>query len=249
MINRPKAIEDYSGLCFKCIQKKDVVTYRISGRGYGSWFDSFNTKLQLCSACKPEGIEEWFNEDSFNYEMLDDYRYESEEFFKEHGDWIYTENYKYEQNIYDFVDTLPLEGRELFKARCATGACAGYMFGQDWIDYKLGVLPEYKCKEYGYYAPYRLKVARERFELCNEPVNKIYGDGSKGCWCPWMAHGEYGQKAGPNTGDTCYDCEFFCLRYEPIKEMADKKYDKYAEIKRAKAVLERFHEDQEMENK
>lgn len=222
LINRVIAIEDYSGLCFKCLQRKDVTTYSIYGRGYGSWFDNFNTKLQLCDDCKPEGINDWFNENP----TIDDY----------------SEEYKYEQNIYDFIDTLPIEGRELFRGRCASGACAGYMSGQDWIDYELDIMPEWKIREYGYYVPYRLKVAKERFELCNEPVNKIWSDGSKSCYCPFGAHGDWGQKAGRNFGETCYTCEHFCQRYEQIKEMADNKYDKYAKIRAAKALLEREHD-------
>jgi hypothetical protein len=221
MINRPKTIENFENLCFRCLQKQNNINkYFIQGRGYGSSFDEFNTYLQLCNECKKEVKEEWFTEEP---NIIDEY----------------CEDYKFEEDIRKFINTLPLESKELFWSRCTSGSNSQYRFitPQDWIDNQLDILPEWKY--YSRYKPYRLKVARERFELCNEPVNIVYNDDSKGCWCSFHAHGEYGQKADANTGDKCYLCDQFHKRYENIKEMTDKEFKKYEQIRKAKILLEK----------
>lgn len=229
MINRPKAIKDFENLCFKCLQKQNNINkYFLHRSNYGSSFDNNYTHLQLCDECKKEINEEWFKEEP---EIIDGY----------------CADYKYEKDIINFIDNLPLEGQELFWGRCAHGACADHMSGQDWIDRELDILPEWKYKQYSYYVPYRMKVAKERFVLCNEPVNVVYSDSSKGCWCPFGSHGEYEQKV--RAGDRpykCYNCDQFHKRYESIKEMTDKEYKKYEQIRKAKVLLEKEPELNEM---
>lgn len=89
------------------------------------------------------------------------------------------------------------------------------------------------------YIPTRIKISKERFELCNEPVNVIYHDNSKGCRCPFGGHGEYGQKAEHNTTSKCYSCLQFHDRYEEIKEMSKDRYEKYKIVREAQVIMEK----------
>lgn len=226
-MNRPKAIKDYKGMCFKCLQKKDKInTYYLNRSEYGSSFDNIYTYLQICDDCKPEGIEEWFNEEP----EMDDYY----------------ANYKYEKNILEFIKTLPLEGQELFWARCSHGANADYIAGQDWIDYQLDILPHEKCKEYGLYSPQEKKAYQERFPICKHVKIKIYKDGSKGCSCPFGAFGNKdGTAKGHQTQSECYECVNFELREGEIMTV-DLKQE---EIKRIKEQIKRLQKKlEELEN-
>ncbi|MEM5592922.1 hypothetical protein AAHH67_16150 [Niallia circulans] len=124
MTEKILAIDDYDGICFCCLNKNKLglEKYSLYRSEYGSSFDNYYTYLQICDECKPNEIEKWFYEEP----DMDNY---------------YT-NYKYEQNIMDLVETFPLQGQELFWNRCAYGACAHSMESQDWIDDKLGILPD-----------------------------------------------------------------------------------------------------------
>lgn len=202
-----KAIEVHDKLCFKCLKSKDIKRFSITHRGYGSDFDNFNTYIQLCSECKIDGVEKWFNETP----KIDEY----------------VEVYQYEDNIHDFINTLPLEGRELFLNQCASGANSYVMDSQDWIDMELGVLPDEVYEEYGMYSPRQVKAYKERFPTCQHPINIIYKDGSKGCRCPFGAFGNYNQQTSDNIWGACYECPFYKERETPIKEMESDTYNKY----------------------
>lgn len=188
-INRPIAIEDYEGLCFKCLQKKDIQKYSLYRSEYGSSFDNNYTYLQVCKDCEPEKIGDWFGEEP---EMIEDY----------------CVDYKYEKNILDFINTLPIKGRELFWARCSYSACSDDMEGQDWIDYELGILPHERCKEYGYYSPQEIKAHNERFPICNKVKLVVYKDGSIGERCPLGA--------SSSMSEECYLCPAFNERIGEI---------------------------------
>lgn len=88
-------------LCFKCLKQKDnITTYVLKDRGYGSEFDNLDTKLQLCQDClegKHEELEKWFSEKC---------KLDKNEF--------YFEIYKYENELKKFIDSLEIEGQELF---------------------------------------------------------------------------------------------------------------------------------------
>ena len=101
------------------------------------------------------------------------------------------------------------------------------MDAQDWIDYKLNILTHEKCKEYGLYSPQEKQAYKERFPICQHPVNVIFEDESKGCWCPFGAYGEYGQKTGRNLYDGCYECKYFEKRRTPIKYISEKDWIDY----------------------
>lgn len=209
MSKQIKAIENHEGICFKCLNKRDDLNkYSLYRSEYGSSFDNNYTYLQICKDCEPKGMKEWFNEEP---EMIDGY----------------CANYKHEGKILEFVDTLPIEGQELFWNRCAYGACADSMNSQDWIDMKLGILPDEVYEEYGMYSPTTIRLYEERFPTCNHPINKIYNDGSKSCWCVFGASGNYGQKTGCNVSHECAKCEHYVPRYEPIKEMTSNEWEQY----------------------
>jgi hypothetical protein len=207
MTEKVLAIEDYENICFKCLEKKKVEKYHIYRNSYGSSFDNQHTMLQICEECKPEGIKQWFDEEP----VMDEYY----------------AKYTYETNIIDFVNTLPLEGQELFWNRCNGGACAYQMDSQDWIDDKLGILPDEIYEEYSMYSPRQIKAYKERFPVCEYPVNAKFDDDSFGCYCPFGASGNKDQKVDGNISDECYGCEKFKERKSPIKEMDYDTYKKY----------------------
>ena len=207
-MGRPLAIEDYTNMCFKCLQKKSITTYSIAYRGYGSSFDSFNSDLQLCNDCTPENINLWFNENP----TMDGY----------------CERYKYEEKLSEFLNTLPLEGKELFWARYSDEACADYIDGQDWIDYELGILPHEKCKEYGWYSPQEKEAYHKRFSICDKVKFIIYKDNSKGCHCPFGAFGNNdGTSKGHQTQSGCYKCKMFKIRENEIETITREDFDIY----------------------
>lgn len=192
-----KAITDYKGLCFKCLSKDNPVDiFSLSYRGYGSGFDGENTKLQLCKNCQPKDISDWFNEQP---NIIDGY----------------CEDYKYEDNIFEFIKTLPLEGQELFENTCSND---GYnMEAQDYIDMKLGILPDEKYKEYCMYSPSEIKAYEERFPNCKHVEIKVYSDGSKGSKCFMSAFGDGEGNCGSNIADECYLCNYYEERTGEIK--------------------------------
>ena len=115
-----------TGLCMKCLKKHATHVYQIQGRGYGSIFDSTYIKFQVCDDCDNEDFQKWVDEEP----VWNDY----------------CEVYEYENNIKEFIDSLPLESQELFYNRFNS---EGFMEAQDWIDYELGELSEVKCEDYG----------------------------------------------------------------------------------------------------
>lgn len=221
MENKPLAIENPDNVCFNCLKETIVHKIYISALGYGSSFDNFSTRINLCNDCMNLTNHEWWK-----LEIEDD-------------EW--GGSYKYESEILKFVNQMPIQGQELFKARYAYGACAGYMSGQDWIDYELDILPHEKCKEYCMYSPQEIEAYRTRFPICQHPVNRIWKDNSKGCWCPFGASGEYGQKCSEyNISDECYMCKYFKERTLPIRDISGEDCEDYNAYYKAKIMKDEF---------
>lgn len=220
MTNKTLAIEEYKNICFYCLKEKPVKEYYIYGRGYGSSFDNDNTHLQLCQDCRPEGIEDWCNEEP---KMVNGY----------------CEEYIYEDKIFEFVNTFPLQGQELFYNRVSSDGWG--MGSQDWIDMKLGILPDEVYEEYGMYSPRQSKAYNERFSSCEHPVNRIWNDDSKACWCPFGANGEFDQKPNEHNCSTkCYNCNFYKQRETPLKTFDNNTYRKYEKYIRGKLHIEKY---------
>lgn len=206
------AIKNKNTTCMKCLGEFEKLNrYSIYGRGYGSSFDNVSTTLQVCNDCDLPELQDWFDE---QLEMDD-----------------YCENYTYEDKIKEFVDSLPLEGNELFYNTFHSSS-GWSMDAQDWIDIKLGIAPDELYEEYGMYSPSQRKAYKERFPTCENPVNVTYNDGSKGCWCPFGASGKYGQEDSVNISKECNGCTLYKLRETPIKEMNRNTYKKYEEYMR-----------------
>lgn len=118
MKNKIRPIKYSKKICFKCLKKKENIhTYSISYRGYGSGFDNVNTMLQLCDDCNHEELDIWFNEEP---ELI-------------YSCW---EDYKYEDNIFEFINNLPIQGREMFENQCASGACNYSPRYRHWIGFR-----------------------------------------------------------------------------------------------------------------
>lgn len=207
-MNSFKVIEDPKDVCFKCLKKTKVNEIHIAPLGYLSNFDNFGTQINLCDECIATTNPEWWE-----LEIIDD---------GEYGGY-----YKYEKEILNFVKNLPLAGQELFYARFAYGANADYISGQDWIDYKLGVLSHDKCKKYGLYSPDEYRAYEDQFSTCQHVVNIIYEDGSKASRCPFRASGKYGQIPSENISTECYMCKYYAKRKIPIKDIQHEDWNDY----------------------
>lgn len=190
MDKKIKFVKYSENLCFKCLKEKENIhSYRLAYRGYGSLFDSFNSIIQLCDECNCLELNLWTNETP----TMNDY----------------CEEYQHEEKIFDFIDTLPVQGRELFDNQCSDGACAHYINSQDWIDIELGIAPDSVYKENGLYSPSERTAYEERFPTCENVYLKTYKDGSASCQCKFGAHGEKDGSCGPNISDKCYTCNHY----------------------------------------
>lgn len=134
------AVTDHT-LCMKCLEKKATVVHKMINRGYGSCFDSLESKLQLCDDCDDDKYYKWFNQ----ADTMEDF-------------W---ENYKYEDEIKRLIDALPLESQELFW-NTFDERHDWDMEQQDWIDNKLGELSKERCEHYG--LPYKRKVTSDAID-------------------------------------------------------------------------------------
>lgn len=203
MIDKPKAIENPEDVCFKCLGEfieKDLHKIIIPEMGWGSGFDMWSTRINLCKDCASVYTDpRWW--------QLEEVESESDI----GGIW-----YKYEDEIFDFVGTLPMESQELFWNRYSTDSYT--MESQDWIDYELDLLPHEKCKEYGIYSSEERQAYQEKFPMCSNVKIVVYEDGSRGSRCPFMAFGNsYGATKGHQTQSECYKCVAFEKREGEIE--------------------------------
>lgn len=191
------AIKNTKDLCYKCLKKSNnIKTISIGEMGYGSNFDSFGTSLQLCEDCYAESQK--------NVSIWD---------MK-----IVNNRYEYENQISDFLQSLPLESRELVYNSLAYGANACYTIdSQDWIDFELDELPHKKCQRYGLYSPDEIKAYEERFPNCANVCIKEYRDGSRGSYCDYGALGDSDGKCGLNVSEKCYMCSHYSPKTEEAK--------------------------------
>lgn len=222
-----RAIKNSDKLCWKCLKEQEGIhTLEFGPLGYGSGFDCCSTKIQLCDACYNESIPEIWSK-KLVYDSAEDEEY----------DWCH---YEHEDKIFQYFDTLPLEGQQFVWNEFWQGD--HYMEAQDWIDYHMGILPHEKAKEYGLYSTQEIKAYEERFPKCKWPANRLYNDNSRGCWCPFGAHGDYNQEISTNISDECYLCKHYEERKkdEKIKEIKDEDFSDYKILVLAKAVRDKL---------
>ena len=202
-----KAILNPGNVCFKCLQRADESLLNkiyIGEMGYGSGFDSWATEIHLCDKCLAETNLDWWDLEIVT--VFDGFQ-----------------AYRYDDEIFEYADNLPLESRELFYNRYSTD---GYKINaQDWIDYELGLLPHEKCKEYGLYSPAEITAYKERFPICFYVAIKVYPDSSSGSRCMF---GAFGDKEGnayvDNVSNNCYGCEMFRIREDRIPIIYENRY-------------------------
>jgi len=207
-----KAIENPEDICFNCLKETNVSKIKIYSMGYGSGFDGWSTRINLCTDCMKLTNNKWWE----LREKQCDWDKENNHGFSE---------YEFEEEIFDFVRNMPIEGRELFNNRYSTDNYQ--MEPQDWIDYELDILPHDRCKEYGMYSPQEIEAYNDRFPTCQHVANRIWNDGSKGSWCPFGASGDFNQICSINMSDECYLCKYFIERTTPIKDILAEDYEDY----------------------
>lgn len=205
-----KALKNHECLCWKCLESKNnIKVIKIPGLGYGSTFDEFYTEIHLCEDCYNDSNTDLWNLNIVSTTILG-------ETFDE---------YENEDELWEYIDNLPIQGRQFVMNEFSDGAGACYTLEpQDWIDYKLGILPHDKCKEYGLYSCEEIKAYEERFPICEHPVNIVYKDGSVGCRCPYGAFGNKDQELSRNISEECYQCDFFKKRTSERKTVYDDFY-------------------------
>lgn len=158
-----KYIGNRRSLCHKCLEDKDnIKIYGIYHRGYGSLFDNDNETIQICDTCR-KGIEvdldKWINEIPKCIDGV-------------------MEEYKHEEKLVDFINNLPIQGREIVINQTSWGSCAENMDSQDWIDIELGIASDDVYKRNGMYTPSEMKLANKggksfmKLDMNNFDVNK-----------------------------------------------------------------------------
>jgi len=207
--NKHLAIQYPENTCFNCLQEKQVHKIHIPALGYNSNFFNFSSRVNLCDTC----LREYTNLEWWKLQIVEDNMHDK--------DCWYSLRYKYEKEILDFVNQMPIEGRELFYARYGNGANADLMSGQDWIDYVLDILPHEKCKLYGCFSPDEIKSYDKRFPICDKVKKVIYENEDENknyiilkLRCPFGVD-------GTQTQSQCYKCKLFVERNGEI-EIIDK---------------------------
>lgn len=127
-----KPINNPEHTCFKCLKETKVNTIEINQTGYGSRFDGLSTQIQLCDECYQLTNPDWWELEQIPIKELGNDFYE----------------YKYENEMFEFIEQLPIASQELFFNHFASGAGAEYMEAQNWINGELGILTDEKCEEY-----------------------------------------------------------------------------------------------------
>lgn len=220
--NRILKHQNKERLCYCCdtLQESEDEIHKLiidKSRGYGSNFDECNVEIQLCPHCHKEEYDSWFNEQSIVVDK-------------------YYEEYIYEDNITNLINSFILENQEYVWNHMDRYGVER----QDWLDMKTSILPDEKYKEYGMYSPSEIKSYVERFPTCQHPINVVYNDGSKGCSCPFGALGHYGQEADINISMECHNCEHYNQRHTEGMDMNDEIYKLYESILLGEVALDKL---------
>lgn len=109
--------------CMNCLgELKGGIKKTIDMMGYGSIFDNYSTKIHLCGRCYEDSPDIW------GLNVVD----VSSEWGGSPGDFF---AYEYEEEIYEYVSNMPIEGRELFWNRLGSGGSHFPMDPDEWIDW------------------------------------------------------------------------------------------------------------------
>lgn len=231
--------------CMKCLKEhkeEDMHIIHIPAMGYGSGFDGFDTLVILCDDCYKESIKEhsdfWdmkVKKYTIHHKKNDDIPPEEREKNKSDrisldktklpvGEITYSadfdetfEEYLYENEMFDYIHKLPVEGRELVYNRVGKGRHRRDIDSQEWIDYHLGEASYEVCKKNYWVYKGEIEAYREKYEKCDHVADIIYKDGSGGSHCliyPTV-HGKRGGKCGGSYG--CYECPYFKERKGDVR--------------------------------
>ena len=85
---------NFDNVCMNCLTEVKKVTIEIDELGYGSGFDGWGTRLQLCRNCYDKTNPKWWELN-----------------IKRNG---FNEEYEFETEIFAYVNKLPIIGKELF---------------------------------------------------------------------------------------------------------------------------------------
>jgi len=206
------AIENSENTCFNCLQLSlQIYEILIPALNHNSKFTNFSTILQLCNNCFKLTNPEWWK-----LEIIKTYSENN----------MMQLRYKYEKEILDFVNQMPIEGRELFYARFGNGANADHMSGQDWIDYVLDILPHEKCKLYGCFSPDEIKSYQKRFPICDKVKKVIYENEEFKEYNIFKLRCPFGVDDN-QTQSQCYECKLFVERNGEIEIMDKEDFEFY----------------------
>lgn len=116
-------------VCMICQQRPATKAYTFDRpRGHGSCFDGETGVLLCCRQCDDAKFAKWFYERPTKSE--------------------WGEHYRFELELFEFLEALPVNSQERFWNHATPGGCQ--MDSQDWIDLHLGELSEEKRKEFGF---------------------------------------------------------------------------------------------------
>ena len=208
-MSKTLAIKDHEGLCWNCLEtKENVRKIVIPEMGYGSGFDGAGTEVHLCEECYQKS-----NPKIWGLNVIKE---------------DYCEEYEFEKEMFEFFNQMPILGQQFVLNEFERGWMSNHRLDpQDWIDYEEKTISHERCKELGLYSHQEISAYKERFPICEYPVNKIYSDGSIGCWCPFGASGDKDQKVGLNISDDCYMCKYFKERVTPLKTIKSEEWNDY----------------------
>lgn len=213
--------------CMKCLKEfkqKELVIIDIPELGYGSAFDGTTTKLILCEQCYEKS-----NPIIWNKEVTEHF---ASEYFNDipDKDYVYTQEYFYENEILTYINNLPIQSQELIWNTFATGWNSDYkMKAQDWIDYELNELDYKNCKKYGLISKEEKDAYVNRFPNCEWVVNQVFEDKSINSKCPYYAYGTKDQGLSDKISPECFQCKYYKKRTNNIATIKEKDFYKYAE--------------------
>ena len=174
--------------CMKCLKEFDdskLHIIHIPQMGYGSGFDGFDTIVILCEDCYKESIKKNPNLWSMKtaYTLIGSEKNEDEQkiSIKENvltlneselyidmekccnlDDFEY-DYYENEDEMFQYIYSLPVEGRELIYNRLDFGHFAHRKADpQEWIDYEQEELPDELCKKNGWRNITEIKEFKEK---------------------------------------------------------------------------------------
>ena len=148
--------------------------------------------------------------------------------------------YEHEREMYDYINSLPIEGQELVYNRLGEDRGKSCKHDpQEWIDYHLGELSYELCKKNHWVFKGEFESYQNHYEKCGHVKNVIWNKGGKDsqCFINPLVKGEFGGGCS-KVGTGCYDCEYFKERDKEIETVDLSGIDDYNETSKKLRELE-----------